>query len=136
MMLTKTDNPSKYHLIWLACFAIYTGIILGVLFGWNTIVDQKAPIDAIDGSIVTVRNKETIDVTYTRTFRVHADFIGTVHREIIHKETGWRYEYPGFDRSFHKGEYTRTRALMLPASGPNGQYILKTYVIWRPKFSL
>jgi hypothetical protein len=113
-------------------------MLLGLLtvIGFQTFNSVSVPITEIDAKINTTRRQELVEVTYIRKFSIDKDFIGTVHREAIHLDSENRYEFPGFHRNFKTGEYVRTRTLMLPAGAPNGRYVLRTYVIWKPTFSL
>lgn len=126
----------KYRTFWILYAFMYLCLMLLTTVAFYTIYPSPSPIIFIDGSVNTTRRNETVEVTYIRKFEVKYNFVGTVHREMIHTATGYRYEIAGFHRSFTKGEYVRTRTLIMPAGSPSGLYELKTYVVWKPVFSL
>ena len=126
----------KSKAFWFVYVMMYVFIGVLTVIGYNSIYELNSPLKDAEGFINTTRRNETIEVTYTRTFTVQRDFVGTVHREVVHEGSGYRYEFPGFHRSFKEGTYTRTRTLLMPAGVPEGRYVLKTYVIWKPSFSI
>jgi len=123
-------------MFWVIYAFMYAVIVLMTFVGYYSFYGARPPINDADGFINTTRRLETVEITYVRDFEVTKDFVGTVHREVIHLETGYRYEFPGFHREFTKGKYTRTRTLIGPGGMPSGRYVLKTYVVWKPLLSI
>lgn len=122
---------------WMYLFPVTFVVAMFAIVMWDTHTAPEPPFLGVESSIGTmIRTPCSVDIHYQRDYTVARHFVGKIQRSFIHQKTGLIVDVPSVSRIFTPGRYTAPRALSLPSAIADGEYILRTYVIWTPRMSI
>jgi hypothetical protein len=102
----------------------------------KTSLSPQTPIEILYNVPVSIRKANHIDVDYEKMTVVKQNVTVKIIRTLIHK-SGATFQLPEEIRVYSRDDMVnRVRPMELPWDIPNGQYVLDTYVVFTPPFSM
>jgi len=120
-----------WHSAALACVLLTIFVV-----GARTLTDYPPPLYNEYGEATAYRNNDFTVIEYERYFKIRHNFSGTVSRVVECK--GIRtFDIPPTLRPFTKGDHHTSRTIAIPFKFPPGaECTMRTFIEWRPLFSL
>lgn len=123
------------RVFWASYVLFYMSLIMLCKVGFETIYPIAPPLLIDDITVRATRTSSHVDLSYKVTYTAIRPVEGTVNMQIVHKDSLKTYDLPGM-QSLYSGQITRQAIMTVPSAMPNGRYELKTWLIWRPTFSV
>lgn len=122
---------------WMYLVPVVFVVYMFSLVMWDTHTEPDPPLLKVSKEAATAYRMECgVDLHYIRSFTTEKRVKIQVQKSVVNVESGLIVSPVTNSWIFEKGNHALQLTMVLPASIPDGQYLIKSIIIWTPGMSL